>query len=63
MEKARGIGKVLKGIPTVEGAGFRHNRAFGYRHEKREGGGSSAGFSPWMEKGLLMRPFSLYCAS
>jgi redox-sensitive bicupin YhaK (pirin superfamily) len=32
MENARRIEKVLKGIPTIEGAGVRLNRAFGYRH-------------------------------
>jgi hypothetical protein len=53
MEKARGIGKVLKGIPTVEGVKVRLNRAFGCRHEKREDGGSSAGFSPGWRKASL----------
>ena len=32
MENQRRIAKVLSSIPTVEGAGVRLNRAFGYRH-------------------------------
>jgi hypothetical protein len=32
MENPRRIAKVLSSIPTMEGAGVRLNRAFGYRH-------------------------------
>jgi redox-sensitive bicupin YhaK (pirin superfamily) len=32
MEKLRRIGRVLAGMPTLEGAGVRLSRAFGYRH-------------------------------
>ena len=32
MEKPRRIAKVLRSIPTIEGAGVRLRRAFGYRH-------------------------------
>ena len=32
MGNERRIGKVLQGIPTIEGAGVRLSRAFGYRH-------------------------------
>ncbi|MDD1668179.1 MAG: pirin family protein [Methanomicrobiales archaeon] len=32
MGNERRIGKVLRGIPTIEGAGVRLSRAFGYRH-------------------------------
>ena len=32
MENPRRIAKLLRSIPTIEGAGVRLNRAFGYRH-------------------------------
>ncbi|MDD1668105.1 MAG: pirin family protein [Methanomicrobiales archaeon] len=32
MGRIRGIGRVLRSVPTIEGAGVRLNRAFGYRH-------------------------------
>jgi len=32
MEKVRRVDRVLRGMPTLEGAGVRLSRAFGYRH-------------------------------